>query len=133
MWNVQVWEFYHWLSLYILINVDIIPVYYIVLYWVFRVLIWIVNWVWYVQCQTCDNVVWINGNELNSRFFPLTAGLFNNDRLQGATGQRTIIWTQHHENVKLIKAVVFNELCNSCYTLQPVWKLSGLWEKKWKV
>ena len=73
MWIVQVWEFYHWVSLHILINVDITAVYYIVLYfvyalWVFRVLKWIVNWVWHVQCQTWDNVDWINGTELNWRF-----------------------------------------------------------------
>lgn len=93
--------------LIILINVDITAVSYIVLYfvytlWVFRVLIWIVNWVWHVQCQICDNVHWINGNELNSRFFTLTMGLFNNGRLQGVTGQKTFIWTQHYENLKLI-------------------------------
>jgi hypothetical protein len=132
---VQVWEFCHWLSLYITINVDITEVCYIVLYfiytlWVFRVLIWIVNWVWHVQCQTCDNVDWINGNEINWWFFSLTTGLFNSGRLQGVTGQKTTIWTQHHENFKLIKTVVFNEFCDLCYTLQSLWKLSRFWEKK---
>jgi hypothetical protein len=97
--------------------------------WVFRVLIWIVNWVWHVKCQTCDNLDWINGTEINWRFFPLTTRLFNNGRLQGVTGQKTIIWIQHHENSKLIKAVPFNDLCTLCYTLQPVWKLSSFWEK----
>jgi hypothetical protein len=104
MWTVQEWEFCHWLSLYNLINVDITAVYYMVFYfiyvlWVFRVLIWIVNWVSHVHCQTCDNVDWINGTGLNWRLFPLTTRLFNNWRLQGVTGQKTIIWTQHHENL----------------------------------
>jgi len=79
---------------------------FICIYWVFRISIWIVNWVWHVQCHTCDNVVWINGTGLSWRFVPSTTGHFNNGRLQGVTRQKTIIWTQHHENIKLIKAVV---------------------------
>jgi hypothetical protein len=115
------------LQLMLILQQSII-LYFIYPLWVFRVLIWIVNWVWHVQCQTCDNVNWINGTELNWRLFPLTNGLFNNGRLQDVTGQKTTSWTYHHENFKIIKTVVFNEFCTLHYTLQPDWKLSNFWE-----